>query len=67
MSEVSENKPLKKTARMELLKQQLLELEKEEEPETEPEPEPEQDDIIEKPKPKVKKEKLISKKNNLKR
>ena len=47
MSEVSENKPLKKTARMEILKKQLEELEKEEELESEPDPEPEKDDIIE--------------------
>jgi hypothetical protein len=49
MSEITDNKPLKKTERMELLKKQLEELEKEEEQESEPEQEPEQDNIIEKP------------------
>ena len=39
MSEVSDNKPLKKTARMEIFKKQLEELEKEEEQEPEQEPE----------------------------
>ena len=37
MSEVSDNKLLKKTARMEILKKQLEDLEKEEEPENEKE------------------------------
>ena len=37
MSEITDNKPLKKTERMEILKKQLEELEKEEEPVSEPE------------------------------